>query len=204
MARQGSKSVLATKTIRGWGCDCPEYPHASIDCPHRYPVVVDVLTDPEWRAPRRYVDDDVSRETDLPPEVTATPLGPSDVSQREIRRLLAVPGATGTYARGYPPGDVSYRGECPSCGTMVNVKLDGDLYKHKCITDDSAEKSRGALRPVDGTITPTPVESIVVRGFGWRAIYENGKFYEGWLAINGVWTKSGATDVKQRALQSPS
>lgn len=110
-------------------------------------------------------------------------------------RLLSVAGATATLAIGFPPGDVAFRGECPSCGKEPRITLSGDLYKHKCISVEAS----GAQQPVSGTLSPIPVESVIIRGPGWRAIFENSKWHEGWIVNDGVWEKADAATTKQRA-----
>lgn len=192
---------MQTKIVLGWECDCPEYPHNSLYCANRRRVAVEIPTDPEWRVSARRRVSRETRPTDLPPEQVAVTVGPDDVTKREISHLLAIPGVRGTYARGYPPGDVAYRGECPSCAKTVLVKLDGDLRQHKCISVESVEGGHSAMQPVHDTIRPVPIESIVIRGSGWRIVYENNKFYQGWVVNDGVWTQVGAVESKQRALQ---
>jgi hypothetical protein len=111
-------------------------------------------------------------------------------------KFYNAPGMThATYACGYPPGDVTKKGECPACHKTVTVTLSGDLYKHKCISQESIEGDTGRLQPLPDTIRPVPTDSVIIWGIGWRIIYENKKFSEAWIALSGVWQQVGATEA---------
>jgi hypothetical protein len=188
--------TLSTKTVRGWGCDCPEYPHPSAECALRYPVVVELPTDPEWRAGRRAAR--VSRETNRPPEIIARPLLPSDpgTRTREIARLAQV-AESAKYARGYPPGEVTMRGECGICHKDVLVKLDGGLRTHTSLPKVTCS----GTDPAHGTIWPDPVDSIAMHGSDWAVIYEGDKYRAGWVKENEQWRRADASTVKERAFR---
>jgi hypothetical protein len=117
------------------------------------------------------------------PEVRARPARPEEIPN--AARLLAAkdPGASISYARGTPdPGDL--RQQCSGCGRRVRLTAAGLLYKH-----GSCEGS--GVGPVAAHV----VDSIVVRGICWRAVWEDGKFTCAYVG-DGWWRPVGSPELK--------
>src|SRR4030043_466366 len=106
--------MIELKKVEGWACDCRD-DHPSPECEYRYRIVTEIPTDPEWRAPQRSASVDVSRETDLPPEIYAYHVFDDDPEVPKAARpyMQALTYREATYARGYPPGTVAEEGQCP-------------------------------------------------------------------------------------------
>lgn len=97
---------MATVTVHGWACDCPELGHQPRWCPNRRPVTGQVYTDPDFRIIRSRSARSESPEIVTPPaQVRARVADPGELC-RSAGTLLdrcwrtGIPAAV-TYARGW-------------------------------------------------------------------------------------------------------
>jgi hypothetical protein len=72
------------------------------------------------------------------------------------------------FAAGYPDGDGTLQAKCRGCGKYKKLTLAGAIWAHGAACRET--------RPVPGTARPILSRSIVARGRGWVAVWEERRF----------------------------
>lgn len=140
--------------------------HRVQDCPARVPMgePVRILrrTEPEWKPPARPVPRVAPGVRELPPVQHARLARPEEIPANVPKGAKLI-----MFAAGYPGGDAALQARCRACGKVKRLTQNGEIWGH------GACKER---RPVPGSAEPILSTSIVARGNGWVAVWEDRKF----------------------------